>query len=279
MKILVQTNKRQQHQLEHEFKKLEESGFEIIPFGYYLSEDSKAIIFTGLDDFDTSTPFVLRANIEVLRLLKVEKIQSNIDLSNAIDYNHKSFNTMYIPSCEAFLNLSPQKHAFIKLKVVLNRRSDSNLFIKPIDDLKLFAGTYIPACVTLLEVLEEKKDRIVFSPEELEKEVLVSNNCQRIVEEVRCYVVNRKVVTMSRYRYQDKYNVTPPPEVLSEQYLMYAQRVIDKIYSPCDNFTIDLCEIGNNTLRVVEYNCLTSSGLYECDTVKLFTALKEYYYG
>ena len=67
MKILVQTNKRQHHQLEHEFKKLEESGFEIIPFGYYLSEDSKSITFTGLDDFDTSTPFVLRANIEVLR--------------------------------------------------------------------------------------------------------------------------------------------------------------------------------------------------------------------
>lgn len=278
MKILVQTNKRKQHQLEHEFKKLEESGFEIIPFGYFVSETNRYITFTGLEDVDVTVPFILRANIEILRLLKVEKYASNIDLSHAIDYDTRSFNTMFMPPCEAFLNLAPSKHAFIPLRVVLNKTSSTqDIFIKPIDDLKLIAGTFIPSGKTLLEVLEEKKDRTTFTDEELNRKVLVSNNCQRIVEEVRCYVVNRKVVTISRYRYKDEYNVTPLPEIFEEQYIMYAQRIIDKIYCPSDNFTIDVCEIGDNTLRVIEYNCLTSSGLYECDSVKLFTALKDYY--
>lgn len=277
MKILVQTNKRPHLQLEKEFEKLNESGFEIVPFGYYTRDDG-TIMLTGLDDIADDEPTLCRVGIRLLKDSKFNNVPFNKDIFKTIDYTPRSFSVMNMPAHNAFLNLTPHEHAFIRLKVFLNRRCDADFFIKPVDDLKLFGGTFVPAGRTLLEVLTEKNDRQVFTEEELNSKMLVSKNCPRIIEEVRCYVVNRKVVTLSRYRYQDKYNTTPLPPVLEEQYIMYAQRIIDTIYAPGDNFTIDICEIGNNTLRVMEYNCLTTSGLYECDTNKLFTALKEYYY-
>lgn len=278
MKILLQTNNRKEQQLTLEYNKLMESGFEVVPFGYYLSENNKSLIFTGLEDLDPDSPFILRANIGILKALKLDNVFTNIDLSKTIDYNPEAFKFTRIPSHEVFLNLKPGDHAFIPLRVVLNRKLTSNIFFKPNNDLKLFGGTLVPVGKSLLEVLEAKGDRTTFTPEQLNEQILCSKFCPRIIEEVRCYVVNRKVVTISRYRYKDEYNTTPLPQVLEEQYIMFAQRIIDKGYCPCDNFTIDLCEIGDNTLRVIEYNCLTSSGLYNCDTKKLFNALKEYYY-
>lgn len=278
MKILLQTNNRKEQQLILEYNKLTESGFEVVPFGYYRSKDDKSITFTGLEDLDPDSPFILRANIGILKALKLDNVSSNIDLSKTIDYNPEAFKFTHMPSHEVFLNLTPNEHAFIPLRVVLKRILTCDVFFKPNNDLKLFGGTFVPKGKSLLEVLEAKGDRTTFTDEQLQEQILCSKFCPRIIEEVRCYVVNKKVVTISRYRYKDEYNTTPLPQVLEEQYIMFAQRVIDKWYYPGDNFTIDLCEIGDNTLRVIEYNCLTSSGLYNCDTKKLFNALKEYYY-
>lgn len=108
--------------------------------------------------------------------------------------------------------------------------------------------------------------------------VLVSNNIQDIVEEVRCYVVNKKVVTISRYMYNGKLDMTPLNTLFHNQYVDYAQHIIDTVYAPSTEFTIDLCQLKNGSLKVVEYNCLNSSGLYECDSKALFTALKEFHY-
>ena len=108
----------------------------------------------------------------------------------------------------------------------------------------------------------------------------VSSNVRTINEEVRCYVVNKKVVTVSRYRFRGQPNINPLPPGREKEYIAYAQRVINAIYAPCDNFTIDICLVDEqNFFQVVEYNCLTASGLYGCNTKILFNALKEYYYG
>lgn len=46
MKVLVQTNKRHQVHLEHEFKMIEHAGFIPVPYGYVESEPN--VIFLKL---------------------------------------------------------------------------------------------------------------------------------------------------------------------------------------------------------------------------------------
>ena len=51
MKVLVQTNKRPQVHLEHEFKMIEHAGFIPVPYGYVESEPNVITVF-GLTDLD-----------------------------------------------------------------------------------------------------------------------------------------------------------------------------------------------------------------------------------
>lgn len=277
MKILIQTNKRKEVQLTHEFKKLLESGFEIIPFGYYIKDDG-SLFFTGLEDINLNEPYVVRANIQIIRELCVKKTQANLDLSKTIDYNPKRFDSQTLPQCPEFLNKTADKYVYLSLSFLLGKRFNTDLFVKPSDDLKLFSGTVLPKGEPLKYILKEKKELKEYSKEELNSMVLTSSNLLELFEEVRCYVVNKKVVTLSRYRMNDKYDTSPLFRNEVEEYTKYAQRIIDKIYAPSDNFTIDICRDIYGKKHVMEYNCLTASGLYECDTNKLFTALREYYY-
>lgn len=276
MKILVQTNNRKQVQLEHEFKKLEESGFEIIPFGYLLKDNT--LFFTGLEDFDSKEPHILRSGISIIRQFCINNIKTNLNLSKTIDYNIKRFDSRTLPQSPVFLNKTGEKYVYLPFSFVLTNKFNTDLFIKPSDDLKLFAGTLVPKGRTLKDILKENKELKEYSLQELNSTVLTSSNLMDIFEEIRCYVVNRKVITLSRYRMHNKYDTSPLFRNEVEEYKIYAQKIVDKYFAPCDNFTIDICRDIYGEKYVMEYNCLTASGLYECNTKELFSALKDYYY-
>lgn len=289
MKILLQTNKRPQQQLLHEFKKLEESGFEIIPFGYILGNPRTEeglfgslppiLNLTGLEDVDLDNDqYVVRCGIQLMKLGFNSSTIVDQRFYKSICYPSKAFETMHIPESLAFLNKHPGDYFFTPFVNIADVKFDTSVFIKPVNDLKGFEGFIIPPGTTVREHYANKESNFLI--ENMLLPVHVSRNVQTINEEVRCYVVNKKVVTVSRYRFKGQHDMNPLPPKREQEYIAYAQRVIDAIYAPCDNFTIDICVVGEkNTFQVVEYNCLTASGLYECNSNKLFTALKEYYYG
>lgn len=289
MKILLQTNKRPQQQLLHEFKKLEESGFEIIPFGYILGNPRTEeglfgslppiLNLTGLENVDLDNDqYVVRCGIQLMKLGFNSSTIVDQRFYKSICYPSKAFETMHIPESLAFLNKHPGDYFFTPFVNIADVKFDTSVFIKPVNDLKGFEGFIIPPGTTVREHYANKESN--FLTENMLLPVHVSRNVETINEEVRCYVVNKKVVTVSRYRFKGQHDMNPLPPKREQEYIAYAQRVIDAIYAPCDNFTIDICVVGEkNTFQVVEYNCLTASGLYECNSNKLFTALKEYYYG
>ena len=293
MKILLQTNNRKQSQLEHEFKKLTESGFEVVPFGYIIDKpvnqqellSSPPIInITGLEDLKPSDEVITRACIPLVKLIKCDKLETNLDqniplFSNTIQYNSRDFDVQNIPTSDFFLNKRKGSWNITSIINILDCRYTHLVFVKPLDDLKLFSGTLIPIGKTLREVLIDKNElKLIKNFLEL---VLVSKYCPVIEEEIRCYVVNKRVVTVSRYRFEDRLDFERSLEFnhpYTRKIRSFAQHVIDTVYCPCDNFTIDIARLDTKELKVIEYNCLTTSGLYEADTKDLFTALKEYYY-
>ena len=113
------------------------------------------------------------------------------------------------------------------------------------------------------------------------EEVLISSYCPEIIEEIRCYVVDRQVITTSRYRFEDRLifeKRIDEDKPSTRQLRRFVKHIIDDVYHPCDNFTIDVAKLKNNEHKIIEYNCLTTSGLYEANTVSLFKSLRDYYY-
>ena len=272
MKILLQTNRRNESQLLKEYNKLIESGFDVIPFGYIRKEN--VISITGLDHIPLDEQTCTRVCIPVLRDLFIKGLKCDrVGFSNTIQYNSRSFRLDALPSSNEFMNKTPSKFNSSFVLDVLDQVYTQDIFMKPNDDLKLFSGTVVPKGTTLREILSDKKE-LNYVLEHITSAVHCSSNLLDLEEEIRCYVVNKKVVTISKYKSTDRnLEITQ-----TEPYFEYAQNIIDSVYAPSDNFTIDIAKLKDGSFKTIEYNCLTSSGLYNCDSKKLFTALKEYYY-
>lgn len=288
MKILLQTNRRNETLLNKEYDKLVQSGFEIIPFGYLYEKEEKVrgiygiprtfVKLTGLEDLSEDEQIYTRVCIPVLRDIFIKGMETSYsNFRETIQYNARSFRLDVLPINNELMNKTENKFLSSYILNVLDNKYKKDLFMKPNDDLKLFSGTLVPAGKTLREVLTEKNE-IGTVLNQITAAVHMSSNILDIQEEVRCYVVGKKVITMSRYKLDGKYNTDQLTINDSIDILNYAQSMIDTLYSPCDNFTIDIARLKDDTLKVIEYNCLTSSGLYDCDSRALFTALQKYYY-
>lgn len=80
--------------------------------------------------------------------------------------------------------------------------------------------------------------------------------------EYRCYVINNKLNSISRY---SDYKKIPVPRKAIE----YAKKVIDmnkNVFVP--HYILDICELTDGYYDIVEFNCLESSGRYIDNSVK-----------
>ena len=94
-----------------------------------------------------------------------------------------------------------------------------------------------------------------------------------IEQEIRCWVVGGKVITISAYKIGSRVIYQNYDH---EQYIKdFAQAMVD-IYQPAEAFVIDVC-LHNGELKIVEVNCINSSGFYHADMQKLLESI-EYYF-
>lgn len=144
-------------------------------------------------------------------------------------------------------------------------------FARPTKDTKAFTGQlftqdswkeYVDECI--------KNDALVKLNEETE--VLVAS-LKYTQQEVRCWIVNGKVVTASRYKLGDR--------VITENYdhetgfIEYAEKIAT-IYSPAEAFVLDVC-LTDGQYKVVEINCFNCSGFYDGDMFKIIEALENHF--
>lgn len=273
MKILLQTHKRPNHQLEHEYKKFMEAGCEVIPYGYYRKNTNELVI-TGLEDLDPSEQYLNRCSIQIVKHLSENKLFGGkypSDFINSISYNAIAFEIDSIPESKYMLNKTPSKYIMARLNDIADMIHKHDIFVKPTNDLKSFTGTFVKQGKSLREALEDKKENIDLTQDFY---VLVSLRCPRIIEEVRCFVVDHSVVTCGRYARNGVPDITHFKNDEESIYKSFAQEYIDIVYFPSNSFTIDLCKTDEDELLVVEYNCFNCSGLYNVDTTKLIKALQ-----
>ena len=94
---------------------------------------------------------------------------------------------------------------------------------------------------------------------------------KHIQQEIRCWAVGGKVVTISQYKLG--YRVTYQNLDHDEEAVAFAQKMVD-IYQPARAFVIDICRTSEG-MKVVEVNCINSAGFYDMNFQKLIMALEE----
>ena len=161
----------------------------------------------------------------------------------------------------------------IKDSIAILQQLDSNtkLFMRPSEDLKQFSGTVMTAgdavewletacsCDTSEHAQLKPTTRIIVSP------------VQDIQAEWRYFIVGGKIVSGSMYRHSGYMKLA---EVTDESTIKEAQLFANK-WLPAQCCVMDLAMV-DNCLKVIEFNCLNSSGFYDHDVAAVFKALYEY---
>jgi hypothetical protein len=93
---------------------------------------------------------------------------------------------------------------------------------------------------------------------------------KNIEQEIRCWVVDGKVITISQYKLG--YRVISKNLDNDKEAFDFAQRMVDK-YQTADAFCIDICRTDEG-FKIVEINCINGAGFYHMDCEKLIMALE-----
>lgn len=141
-------------------------------------------------------------------------------------------------------------------------------FIRPCLDSKVFTGK-----VFNKEDWPEFK-RLMLTPGNvttLTRDTLIQVAVpKRLTQEVRCWVVNGKIVTQSLYRrgcflvYDNR---------VDDDALVFAQKMVDT-FQLANTFVIDVC-LTENGWKIIECGSTSCAGFYDADMQKVVMALEE----
>lgn len=154
----------------------------------------------------------------------------------------------------------------------LHTRPDNELwFIRPSEDLKQFSGQIIEA-KECREWLKDAMECDMSGTYKMEPEtMIVLAEPQTIQAEWRWFVVGGEIVDGSMYRANGRLikNHETETGVIKE-----AQKFADKwVPSPCCVMDTALVD---DKIKVIEFNCINSSGFYNHNVSKIFSALYDY---
>jgi hypothetical protein len=99
---------------------------------------------------------------------------------------------------------------------------------------------------------------------------VVISSPKNIYQEIRCWVVGGKVVTISQYKLGSK--VIQLNLDHDNDAMVFAQEMVD-IYQPARAFVMDICRCDDG-FKIVEINCINGAGFYDMNPEKLLTALE-----
>jgi ATP-grasp domain, R2K clade family 3 len=144
-------------------------------------------------------------------------------------------------------------------------------FARPTKDTKAFTGQvftqeawkeYVQECI--------KNDALKNLNEETK--VLIAS-LKHPQQEVRCWIVNGKVITISRYKLGNFVNTQNYDH--EQGFIDYAQKIAD-IYCPAEAFVLDICLVDDQ-YKIVEINCFNCAGFYDGNMFKIIEALENHF--
>lgn len=142
-------------------------------------------------------------------------------------------------------------------------KDGTELFIRPSSGYKLFTGQTIS-----FDDFERDFQALGYSEVDSHKIVILSYP-KSIEKEWRVVIVNGKAITSSEYKVRGRPVSSPTlPEDIEAVHGL-AERISEK-WSPEPAFCLDIgLDRCDNTLKLIEINSFSCSGLYKCDKLKV----------
>lgn len=140
-------------------------------------------------------------------------------------------------------------------------------FIRPCLDSKSFTGKVFDK-----EEWDAFKTRMLSNPNDttLRADSMIQvARPKRLTQEVRCWVVNGKIVTQSTYR---RGSFLVYDNVVDRDCLWFTRNMLD-IYQLAETFVIDVC-LCENEWKIIECGSTSCAGFYDADIQKLVMGLE-----
>jgi len=233
--------------------------FELKPFEIYN---------TNIEDFDRHLPTVALCSIQTAREVNsLPFIPGAIYSDKAFevnkyyrDYSKFMLNKEYV--CLPFWSLQQNKD------FIFDTFGDNGcIFMRPNSGGKSFTG-FVAEYDRFERDLEQ-----AFLIGENEYELVCVSRPYNIWHEWRVVVIDGKMITGSRYKYQGKKNVVAEFPVEVREFAENVVKTVDNPPQACYTMDIGQTKAG---LSIVELNSMSCSGLYACNIPAIVDALREF---
>ncbi len=146
---------------------------------------------------------------------------------------------------------------------------NSAWFLRPVEDDKSFSGT-----VMVFREIKEMAERLINSNNPyLTHNTLISvSSPKKIEKEWRHFIVNKKVISSSRYILNGELNVSATD--IPTQLLEFVNQCCSE-YAPHDIFVLDTA-LYNENYYVIECNCFNGTGFYNNDVITIIKAINKH---
>lgn len=146
-----------------------------------------------------------------------------------------------------------------RAKELLEQSPTKELFIRPNSGFKTFAGQIIKNSdlqdhINTLEQISSVVDETM---------IMISNSLREEIKgEFRFVVVDRNIISGSEYRWDQILDVRRDwPEECEK----LAKKVADLEWQLDTVYTVDICLLSDDRVKIVELNSFSCAGLYACD--------------
>lgn len=226
---------------------------------------------------DTTSTVIPFGSTKILHLYYQGKLPKNW----VTWHNKEQFNQQFIGEQQSsvglkvksfLLNGSAEYYNFPK---VADDMFETDKFVKPADDLKLFNGQVLPKWISLREQLDKQTtDSTIYDRQE---KVIVAD-VKEINDEWRVFVIKDEVF-ISQY----KKNGRPFISTEIGKKDKFAVTCLAKTFNPLQDkpYVVDICTTGTGFFKqyyILEYNAFQCSGFYAHDAAQILHALTWYHF-
>ena len=232
-------------------KNLPYYGIGIIPFTHEL---------TGLEGINLSLPTIFFGSCQMAAKI----VKDYPDIKPGVFWDSTWWDPREWPKYRTdMLNMSVTE---LLVKDLRANWTDEPIFVKSIAE-KLLTGQ-------VLEADKEDHDRWLIDNSHLDgDDLLISSPVEELEAEWRFFIIDGRIVTGSMYRhYGVKRRNLPIPEEVWE----IARNKLKKDLLPSPEIVMDLALTKSGEYKIVEFNCINCSGVYNSDVNKLITAIENY---
>lgn len=167
-------------------------------------------------------------------------------------------------------NLLNHKASVHKISEALQWEKGEEKFIKPYNEAKIFTGKVFIESEWkdfIFERLENQANRITADS------LIQVSEAKRTIKEARLWIVGGQIVDGGYYRFNDN---APFEENVSQDGLDFAKKMI-QLFNLEEAFVMDIC-LTDKGWKIVEINCINSSGFYPNTNVKSVIKALNFYF-